>query len=36
MAHDPTLARSHAYHLARTLMVCMTLFQSDNVLRSEE
>lgn len=30
MAHDLTLARRHAYHLARTLMVCITLFRSDS------
>ena len=29
MAHDLTLARNYAYHLARTLMVCITLFQTD-------
>ncbi|MEH3118216.1 MAG: hypothetical protein PGN25_11685 [Methylorubrum populi] len=29
MAHDLTLARSHAFHLARTLMVCVVLFQAD-------
>ncbi|MCE4226313.1 hypothetical protein HCU64_21420 [Methylobacterium sp. C25] len=39
MAHDLTLARSHAYHLARTLMVCILLFQSDSgygVMPSDE
>ncbi|MGZ7870402.1 hypothetical protein ACXR8U_32760 (plasmid) [Methylobacterium radiotolerans] len=29
MAHDLNLARSHAYHLARTLMVCVVLFRTD-------
>jgi hypothetical protein len=28
MAHDLTLTRSHAYHLARNLTVCITLFQT--------
>lgn len=39
MAHDLTLARSHAYHLARILMVCVTLFRSDGgygVMPSDE
>ncbi|KIU27049.1 helicase [Methylobacterium radiotolerans] len=39
MAHDLTLARSHAYHLARTLTVCITLFQTDGgygVMPSDE
>ncbi|GJD94434.1 hypothetical protein [Methylobacterium iners] len=39
MAHDLTLARSYAYHLARTLMVCITLFQTDDgygVMPSDE
>ncbi|MGN7126828.1 hypothetical protein [Methylorubrum thiocyanatum] len=29
MAHDLTLARSNAYHLAQSLMVCVTLFLSE-------
>jgi hypothetical protein len=39
MAHDLILARSHAYHLARTLMVCVILFQTDGgygVIPSDE
>ena len=28
MSHDLSLAQSHAFHLARTLMVPVTLFQS--------
>lgn len=39
MAHDLTLARSHAYHLAQSLMVCVTLFCSDGgygVMPSDE
>ena len=39
MAHDLTLARSNAYHLARTLMVCVTRFRSEGgygVMPSDE
>lgn len=39
MSHDLTLAKSHAFQLARTLMVPVTLFQSGGeygVLPSEE
>ena len=28
MSHDLSLAQSHAFHLARTLMVPVTLFRS--------
>jgi len=28
MSHDISLAQAHAYHLARTLMVPVTLFRS--------
>ena len=39
MSHDLSLAQSHAFHLARTLMVPVTLFRSAGeygVLPSEE
>ncbi|MCJ2032069.1 MULTISPECIES: hypothetical protein [Methylorubrum] len=39
MAHDLTLARSSAYHLAQSLMVCVTLFVTDGgygVMPSDE
>ncbi|MFY9294866.1 MAG: hypothetical protein WAP03_29910 [Methylorubrum rhodinum] len=39
MAHDLTLARSYAFSLAKTLMVCVTLFQTDGgygVMTSDE
>lgn len=39
MAHDHTLARSHAYHLTGTLMICITLFQTEGgygVMPSDE
>ena len=39
MSHDLVLAQSHAFQLARTLMVPVTLFQIDGeygVLPSEE
>lgn len=39
MSHDLSLARNHAFQLARTLMVPVTLFQVDGaygVLPSEE
>lgn len=29
MAHNLDLARAHAYDLAKTLMVCVTLFEAD-------
>ena len=29
MSHDLSLAQSHAFHLSRTLMVPVTLFQVD-------
>ena len=29
MQNDLTIARSHAFHLARTLMVPVTLFETD-------
>ena len=39
MSHDLSLAQSHAFHLARTLMVPVTLFRSAGeygVLPSDE
>lgn len=38
MSHDLSLAQLHAFHLARTLMVPVTLFRSagEYVLPSEE
>jgi hypothetical protein len=29
MSHNLTLAQTHAWALAKTLMVCVTLFESD-------
>lgn len=39
MSHDLSLAQNHAFHLARTLMVPVTLFQVDGefgVMPSDE
>lgn len=39
MAHDLTRASSNAYHLSRTLMVCVTVVQSEGgygVMPSDE
>lgn len=32
MSHDLALARSHAFHLAQTLMVPVVLFRSEGLL----